>query len=73
MSIFPPPERAPRPDELSTATTAIVHFNYTAAALMRLLGLKSRDALHNNYLNPTIEEGFIQMTVPDKPTSRIQR
>jgi Fic family protein len=46
---------------------------YTAAALMRLLGLKSRDALRNNYLNPAIEEGFIQMTVPDKPTSRNQR
>ena len=46
---------------------------YTAAALMRLLGLKSRDALRNNYLNPAIEEGLIQMTVPDKPTSRNQR
>ena len=44
-----------------------------AAALMRLLGLKSRDALRNNYLNPAIEEGLIQMTVPDKPTSRNQR
>ena len=46
---------------------------YTAAALMRLLGLKSRDALRNNYLNPAIEEGLIQMTVLDKPTSRNQR
>lgn len=46
---------------------------YTAAALMRLLGLKSRDALRNNYLNQAIEEGLIQMTVPDKPTSRNQR
>ena len=46
---------------------------YTAAALMRLLGLKSRDALRNNYLNPAIEEGLIQMTMPDKPTSRNQR
>ena len=46
---------------------------YTAEALMRLLGLKSRDALRNNYLNPAIEEGLIQMTVPDKPTSRNQR
>ena len=46
---------------------------YTAAALMRLLGLKSRDALRNNYLNPAIEEGLIQMTVPGKPTSRNQR
>ena len=46
---------------------------YTAATLMRLLGLKSRDALRNNYLKPAIEEGLIQMTVPDKPTSRNQK
>ena len=46
---------------------------YTAAALMKLLGLKSRDALRNNYLAPAIEEGLIQMTMPDKPTSRNQR
>lgn len=46
---------------------------YTATALMKLLGLKSRDALRNNYLNPAIEEGLIQMTMPDKPTSRNQR
>ncbi len=46
---------------------------YTATALMRLLGLKSRDALRNNYLNPAIEAGLVQMTTPDKPTSRNQR
>ena len=46
---------------------------YTAAALMRLLHLKSRDALRNNYLNPAIEAGLIQMTLPDRPTSRNQR
>ena len=46
---------------------------YTAAALMALLGLKSRDALRNNYLNPALESGLIKMTAPDKPTSRNQR
>ena len=46
---------------------------YTATSLMKLLNLKSRDALRNNYLNPAIEEGLIQMTMSDKPTSRNQR
>lgn len=46
---------------------------YTATALMRLLGLKSRDALRNNYLAPAIDAGLVQMTEPDKPTSRNQR
>ena len=40
---------------------------------MRLLRLKSRDELRNNYLNPAIEAGLIQMTLPDRPTSRNQR
>lgn len=46
---------------------------YTAMALMRLLNLRSRDALRNNYLAPAIEAGLIQMTMPEKPTSRNQR
>ena len=46
---------------------------YTATSLMALLGLKSRDALRNNYLNPALENGLIRMTSPDKPTSRNQR
>lgn len=46
---------------------------YTATTLMCLLGLRSRDALRSNYLNSAIEEDLIQMTMPDKPTSRNQR
>ena len=46
---------------------------YTATVLMRLLDLKSRDALRNNYLAPAIDAGLVQMTEPDKPTSRNQR
>ena len=54
---------------------AVMEYNtlYTATGLMRLLDLRSRDALRNNYLNPAIEAGLIQMTIPDKPTSRNQR
>ena len=51
----------------------ILLFRDSNGRIARLLCLKSRDALRNNYLNPAIEEGLIQMTVPDKPTSRNQR
>ena len=51
----------------------ILLFRDSNGRIARLLGLKSRDALRNNYLNLAIEEGLIQMTVPDKPTSRNQR
>ncbi|MGN0483046.1 MAG: Fic family protein [Lachnospiraceae bacterium] len=46
---------------------------YTANAIMELLGLKSKETLRKNYLNPAIKLGLIQMTLPDKPNSRNQR
>ena len=46
---------------------------YTAQELLELLGLKSRLGLRKNYLQPALAENLIQMTLPDKPTSRHQR
>ncbi len=46
---------------------------YTANDILTLLGLKSKETLRKNYLNPAIEDGFIKMTIPDKPKSRNQR
>ncbi len=46
---------------------------YSASALLERLGLKSKETLRHNYLDPAIEAGLIEMTVPDKPTSRNQR
>lgn len=45
---------------------------YTAKRIMELLGLKSKEALRKNYLNPAIKEGLVIMSEPDKPTSRNQ-
>lgn len=46
---------------------------YTANAILDLLGLKSKETLRKNYLNPAIEAGLVKMTLPDKPNSRNQR
>lgn len=46
---------------------------YSANELLSLLGLKSKETLRHNYIDPAIESGFIDMTLPDKPTSRNQR
>ncbi len=46
---------------------------YTANDILTLLGLKSKETLRKNYLNPAIEDGLIEMTIPDKPKSRNQR
>lgn len=45
---------------------------YSAAALMEMLTLKSRDNFRKQYRNPALEKGLIIMGVPDKPTSRNQ-
>ncbi|MGN0406739.1 MAG: Fic family protein [Bacteroides sp.] len=46
---------------------------YTSNAIMERLGLKSKETLRKNYLNPAIKSGLIRMTLPDKPNSKNQR
>jgi len=46
---------------------------YTSNDIMDRLGLKSKETLRKNYLNPAMELGFIRMTIPDKPNSKNQR
>ena len=45
---------------------------YTAAQIMAALGLKSKETLRKNYINPALESQLIIMSIPDKPTSRNQ-
>ena len=46
---------------------------YTSNPIMELLGLKSKETLRKNYLNPAMELGLVRMTLPDKPNSKNQR
>ena len=41
--------------------------------LQQNLGLKHRQHFIKNYLNPAIKEGYIELTVPDKPKSVLQK
>ena len=45
----------------------------SASELMNQLGLSHRATFRKNYLNPALEVGLIERTVPDKPTSRNQK
>ena len=36
------------------------------------LGIKSKETLRNNYLDPAIKKELINLTIPDKPTSKNQ-
>ena len=46
---------------------------YTANEILSLLGLRSKEALRKNYIDPALKDNLIVMTVPDKPNSRNQR
>ena len=45
---------------------------YATEQILNLLGLKSRVSLRKHYLLPAMEQGLIEMSIPDKPTSRNQ-
>ena len=46
---------------------------YTATAIMKLLGLKSKETFRKNYMNPALKYNLVKMTIPDKPNSKNQR
>ena len=37
------------------------------------LGLSHRENFRSNYLKPALEQGFIEMTIPEKPNSSLQK
>ncbi|MFO0449217.1 MAG: Fic family protein [Pseudomonadota bacterium] len=43
------------------------------AEIRERLGLKDRRHLREHYVTPALEADFIEMTIPDKPNSRLQR
>ena len=45
----------------------------TRAQIMDALNLAGRDNFRNLYLIPALETGLIEMTIPDKPNSRLQK
>ena len=40
---------------------------------MRDLGLSDRTTFYANYLNPALEAGLVERTIPDKPRSSKQK
>lgn len=46
---------------------------YTAVSLMEQLGLKSRETFRKNYMDPALNIGAVERTIPDKPNSKNQR
>ena len=45
----------------------------SANEIMKRLNVKSKETLRSSYLNPAMENGLVEMTLPDKPNSKNQR
>ena len=41
--------------------------------IRQALGLKDRSHIHNSYLQPALVAGYIEMTLSEKPNSRLQK
>ncbi|MHA3049758.1 Fic family protein [Acinetobacter sp. ANC 4639] len=60
-------------DQVQRLISALGQDDYTLAELMQLVGLTHRATFQKNYLNPAIDAGLIERTIPDKPKSPKQR
>jgi hypothetical protein len=52
---------------------SIMEGDMSRLALQQALGLKHRDSFVEVYVQPALEAGLIEMTIPDKPKSRLQK
>jgi ATP-dependent DNA helicase RecG len=41
--------------------------------LMKVAGRTNRTKFRDQVLNPLLQEGLLEMTIPDKPTSSLQK
>ena len=52
---------------------AVIQGEMSRAALQTALGLRDRKSFHERYLKPALADGLMEMTLPDKPNSRLQK
>lgn len=60
-------------NQIAELLKVIEPYPQSATELMEKLNLKSRAGFRNNYLQPALDAGLIEMTEPDKPTSKNQK
>ena len=60
-------------DQVKNLLTSLGVQTLSALELMERLELKHRPTFRKNYLNPALEAGLIERTIPDSPNSSRQR
>jgi hypothetical protein len=67
------PQVVPQVTPQVGALLAVIRGEMGRRALQAELGLSDRASFRARYLEPALRGGLIEMTVPDKPNSRLQR
>lgn len=63
----------PATDPVAKLLAVLADKELSISELMQLLNLKHKPTFRNNYLKPALAKGVIEMTVPDKPSSKNQK
>jgi len=67
------PQVAPQVTPQVESLLAVLQGEMSRSELMTALGLSDRKSFRERYLLPALEVGLIEMTLPDKPNSRLQK
>ena len=70
------PQVTPQVSPQVTALLKILHNQPQGMSrhdIQQALGMKDRESFRQRYLKPALENGLIEMTIPDKPNSRLQQ
>ena len=71
--LMTPPQDTPQVTECIERLIGAVQRESSRAELQAALKLRDRRSFIDTYLKPALKAGLIEMTFPDKPTSRNQR
>ena len=69
----PPPQVAPQVTPQVLELLKAVKSDASRVELQAELGLRDRKSFFDRYLRPSLALGLLEMSIPDKPNSRLQK
>ncbi|MDP3042237.1 MAG: ATP-binding protein [Candidatus Omnitrophota bacterium] len=60
-------------DPVKSVVLVLKQGERSSGELRQILGIKHRPTFRKNYLHPALKSGLVEITLPDKPNSRLQK